>query len=314
MSIEVIPINGFIGAEIRGADLAKLDDAMFKTLHDALVTFEVIVLPDQHITLEEQMAFGQRFGKLSVHPFSPNRADKPEVIVLDYSADNVAFRTDVWHADETFRECPPIATMLRARVVPERGGDTCFASMTTAYRGLSERMKQYIHGLEAVHDFTPFRSLFGSNPEHRKKLREIEDGFPNPRHPVVRVHPVSGRRVLYVNPQFTLRICDMKEDESAAVLNYLYSRSHTPEYQLRVKWRPDMVVMWDNRSVQHYAPHDYYPQRRTMERVTVEGDKPIGVAGPYTPEIVAGNGMFNPPVDRTKRTEVRQFERTSYTS
>jgi alpha-ketoglutarate-dependent taurine dioxygenase len=255
------------------------------------------------------MAFGARFGELSVHPFSPNLEDKPEVIVLDYSADHPAARTDVWHADETFRANPPMATMLRARVVPERGGDTCFASMTAAYRGLSERMQRHIHGLEALHDFKPFRSLFDNTPEHRRKLRVLEDQFPNPWHPVVRVHPVSGRRAIYVNPQFTLRIRGLKDDESGALLGFLYAQASVPEYQLRVKWEVDTVVMWDNRSVQHYAPHDYYPQRRTMERVTITGDVPVGVTGEYTPETAEGLGQVN-PAEPPRKPPVRQFERT----
>lgn len=313
MAIEIVPINGFIGAELRGVDLSRLDDATFREIHDALVKYEVVVMRAQKdMTLEQQMAFGARFGPLVIHPFSPNLPDKPEVIVLDYSADNPANRTDIWHADETYRENPPMATMLRARVIPDRGGDTCFASMTAAYRGLSERMKAHLHGLEALHDFKPFRSLFDSTPAHRKRLREIEDEYPNPWHPVVRVHPVSGRRALYVNPQFSVRIRDpqstMREDESQALLNFLYAQAGVPEYQLRVKWQPDTVVMWDNRSVQHYAPHDYYPQRRTMERVTITGDKPVGVAGAYTPESVEGLGVPNPK-GPAKKPPVRQFER-----
>ncbi len=310
MTIAIDPINGFIGAEVRGADLSRLDDATFKLLNDALVQYEVIVLRDQaRMTLDDQMAFGARFGPLSIHPFSPNLESKPEVIVLDYSADHPAARTDIWHADETFRPNPPIVTMLRARIIPDRGGDTCFASMTAAYRGLSERMKQHIHGLECQHDFKPFRSLFNHSPEHRRRLREIEDEFPNPWHPVVRVHPVSGKRVIYVNPQFSLRMRGLKDDESATLLDFLFRQAHVPEYQLRVKWQPDTVVLWDNRSVQHYAPHDYYPQRRSMERVTIAGDVPIGVAGPFTPETIAGNGMVN-PTDAPKAPPRRQFERT----
>jgi len=284
-SLEVFPINGLIGAEIRGADLGRpLSDAEFSVIHQALVRHEVIVLRDQDITLDHQMDFARRFGELSIHPFSPNLEEKPEVIVLDYSDKNPPTLTDVWHSDETFRDIPPLGTILRARVVPKAGGDTLFSSMTAAYRGLSERMKQYVHGLEARHDFKPFRTLFNDSPEHRKKLRDLEDRFPNPWHPVIRVHPVTGRRILNVNPQFTIQIRGMKDDESLTVLQFLFRQALVPEYQLRVKWQPNTIVMWDNRSVQHYAPHDYYPQRRTMERVTVCGDKPIGVQGPYTPE------------------------------
>jgi len=282
----VVRLGGNIGAEIRNVDLtSSLNDAQFKIVQDALVRHEVIVMREQDITLDQQMAFAKRFGELSIHPFSPNLDDKREVIVLDYSADNPPALTDQWHADETFRSAPPALTMLRAKIVPEFGGDTLFASMTAAYTGLSERMKRYIHGLEASHDFKPWRHLFTSSEEHQSKLRELERQFPNPSHPIVRVHPVSGRRVINVNAQFTVRVKGMKDDEGQMLLRYLYSRAQTPEYQLRVKWQPNTIVMWDNRSTHHYAPHDYYPQRRTMERVTVSGDPVQGVVGEYTPEV-----------------------------
>ena len=306
--MEFRPINGFIGAEVRGVHLARLDDATFAEVRAALARYEVLVFRDQAIALEDQVAFGARFGALSVHPFSPNLEDKPEVIVLDYDADHPAARTDIWHADETFRANPPMATCLRARVLPPAGGDTCFASMTAAYRGLSERMKRHIHGLEALHDFKPFRSLFKDTPDHRRRLREIEDEFPNPWHPMVTVHPESGRRALYVNPQFTLRIRGLKDDESQALLQFLFSQASVPEYQLRVKWQVDTVVIWDNRSVLHYAPHDYYPHRRAMERVTVTGQVPVGVSGDYEPEKVEGLGRVN-PTEPPRKAPVRQFER-----
>ena len=311
--IRIRPINGFIGAEIEGVDLRRpLSPAQFKIVHDAFVNYEVIVLRDQDITVDQQMAFGALFGELSIHPFSPNLDDQREVIVLDYSADNPPALTDQWHADETFRAAPPMATMLRAKVVPAYGGDTLFSSMTAAYTGLSERMKQYIHGLEALHDFKPWRPLFTSSERHQAKLREIERQFPNPWHPVVRVHPVSDRRVLNVNPQFVVRLRGLKDDESDAILSYLYDRAKIPEYQLRVHWAPDTVVMWDNRSVQHYAPHDYYPQRRTMERVTIAGDAVVGVSGAYTAEegvepLPDGKGMK--PVHAGK-APTREFERS----
>lgn len=307
--ISVKPINGFIGAEIEGVDLRRpFSSERFKIVHDAFVKYEVIVLRDQDITVDQQMAFGALFGELSIHPFSPNLADKPEVIILDYSADNPPALTDIWHVDETFRETPPLATILRAKTVPEVGGDTLFASMSAAYRGLSERMKQHIHGMEAQHDFKPWRPLFAH--ADRAKLRKLEDDFPNPWHPVVRVHPVSGRRVLYVNQQFCTRIKDLKTDESDTLLTFLYRQATIPEYQLRVKWKPNTLVMWDNRSVQHYAAHDYYPARRTMERVTVKGDKPVGVAESYVPDTVAAIGTTKPSVaDGMRPGPKRAFDR-----
>jgi taurine dioxygenase len=307
--IRVRPINGFIGAEIEGIDLRRpLTPAEFKIVHDALVKYEVIVMRDQDITVDQQMTFGALFGELSIHPFSPNLPDKPEVIILDYSKDNPPALTDIWHADETFREAPPMGTILRAKVVPEVGGDTLFSSMSAAYRGLSERMKQHIHGMEALHDFKPWRPLFSHND--RAKLRQLEDQFPNPWHPVVRVHPVSGRRILYVNQQFCVRIRDLKADESDTLLSFLYRQAAIPEYQMRVKWQPNTLVMWDNRSVLHYAAHDYYPARRIMERVTVKGDRPAGVGGPYAPDTIEANGVVKPLIaEGTRPGPKRAFDR-----
>lgn len=272
-------INPNIGAEILGVDLRKpLSPEEVARIETALVEHEVIVLRNQPIEVDDQIRFGRYFGELTVHPFSPNMADKPEVIVLDNHKDNPPSLTDVWHSDETFRDDPPLGTILRCRITPEIGGDTLFASMTCAYEGLSDRMQRYIDGLEAVHDFKPFRTLFATGtPEQRAKLRKLEDEFPNPVHPVVRVHPVTGRRILNVNPQFTIRIVGMKESESRSLLDLLFAQAHIPDYQLRVRWEPDQLVFWDNRSTQHYAVHDYWPQRRRMERITLRGDRPFGV-------------------------------------
>jgi taurine dioxygenase len=308
--VEVVRVGGNIGAEIRGVDLrAPLSDAQFEAVHEAFVRHEVIFFRDQDITLEQQKVFARRFGDLSIHPFSPNLDDQREVIVLDYSADNPPALTDQWHADETFRAAPPMATILRGRVVPSYGGDTLFSSMTAAYTGLSERMKQYIHGLEALHDFKPWRPLFTSSEKHQAKLRELEREFPNPWHPVVRVHPVTKRRILNVNPQFVVKLRGVKDDESQAILSYLYDRAKIPEYQLRVRWATHTVVMWDNRSVQHYAPHDYYPQRRTMDRLTIVGEPVIGVSGAYTPEEGVEPLPDGHHVARGGKAPTREFER-----
>lgn len=284
-AIQVTPTGGYFGAEISGVDIGRpLAPETLAALQAALARYEVIVFRNQDIDIDQLMAFGRAFGELSVHPFSFNREDKPEIMLLDNSADNPPQLTDRWHTDETFRAEPPMGTILSAKVVPPHGGDTVFASMTAAYRGLSERMQRYIHGLEAVHDFKPFRLLFSDAPEARRKLRELEDQHPNPSHPVVRVHPITGRRIVFVNPQFTLRIKGISEEENEAILNLLYGLARIPEYQLRVRWQPGTVVFWDNRSTQHYAPHDYYPHRRSMERVTICGEAVLGVEGEYTPE------------------------------
>lgn len=272
---EIEPIGPTIGAEIHGLDLTKpLGRTTADWLEEALIEHKVIYLRDQHITPAQQVAIGRMFGELEVHPFRPE-GEFPEVMVLDNHKDNPVLSTDIWHSDTTFRECPTRYSMLRCLIIPKVGGDTLFADMCLAYDRLSDRMKRMIDGLEAVHDFINFRRLFTSSEEDQKRLREMEKLHPNPTHPVVRTHPVTGKKAIYVNPQFTLRIKDMKEGESRAILEHLYLQTHVPEYQFRLRWKPGTITFWDNRSAQHYAANDYYPNRRRMERVAVKGDKPV---------------------------------------
>lgn len=280
--IEVARLGRNLGAEIRNLDLSEpLTTNEFALVHRAFMEHEVLVLRDQEISASDQVAFGQLFGELSVHPFSPNLADMPELIILDNHRDNPPRLTDQWHSDETFRETPPMATILRSTITPRLGGDTMFASMSAAYEGLSDEMQKFISSLEGIFDFKPFRTLFGSDEESKKRLREIEDKHPVRTHPVVRVHPENGRKSIFVNPQFTIGIKGMKEGESQSLLTMLFDQAKVPEYQFRHRWEQNTMVLWDNRSVLHYAIHDYYPQRRRMERVTVAGDKPFGPNDPY---------------------------------
>jgi len=277
--VTVTRVGVNLGAEVTGVDLRRpLSDEQFHAIHDALVENEMIIFRDQEITSEQLMEFGRRFGPLTVHPFAPNEGrNAPELIKFRNDETTPPFGTDVWHSDETFRAEPPMATILCAKEVPAVGGDTMFASMTAAFDGLSERMQQFISGLEAIHDMKPFRPLFGDSEEDRRKLQRFELMYPPQVHPVVRIHPVSGRKVLFVNPQFTIAIKDMDERESRALLDTLFHQALIPEYQFRHRWAPHTIAMWDNRSTQHYAVHDYYPQRRYMERVTIKGGPVEGV-------------------------------------
>jgi taurine dioxygenase len=271
--VSVTKVGAYLGAEIGGVDLRRpLSDAQLKAVDDALVEHELIIFRDQEISSDNLMDFGRRFGELTVHPFAPNEGkNAPELIKFRNDEKTPPFGTDVWHSDETFRAEPPMATILCAKEVPAVGGDTMFASMTAAYDGLSDRMQQHIAGLESVHDMKPFRPLFGTSNEERRKLQHFELMYPPQLHPVVRIHPVSGRKVLFVNPQFTIAIDGMNERDSQRLLDALFHQALVPEYQFRLHWRPHTIAMWDNRSTQHYAIHDYYPQRRYMERVTIRG-------------------------------------------
>lgn len=303
--IDVERVGVFLGAAVTGVDLSQpLDAATVKALGQAHAEHGVLVFPDQKIGSADLMRFGRCFGELTVHPFSTSTAANPELIVYDNREGNPPAATDVWHTDETFREHPPMGTMLCSKIVPKVGGDTAFCSMTAVYEGLSDRMQRHLSGLEAIHDFLPFKSLFSGTPEGRAKLRHYEDLYPPATHPVVRVHPVTGRKALFVNPQFTLGIKGMEESESRMLLDWLYRRTSIHEYQYRHHWQPDMVVFWDNRSTQHSALHDYYPQRRTMERVTIKGDRPVGDAPPADPADLRRHLM--PPLTAFEATRAKR--------
>jgi len=276
-AVRVRKIAPYLGAEISGVKLTAVDDADFQIIHDAFIEHEVLVFRNQKLTVDEYMSFARRFGELSVHPFSTSLAERPELIVLDNDKDAPPLSTDQWHSDEMFRERPALATMLRSTIIPEVGGNTLFASMTAAYDGLLPSLQEFLCSLEALHDFKVFRVLYSGTREGRQRLLDLEDMFPNQRHPVVRVHPVSGRRAVFVSPQTTKCILGVRDFESEHLLQMLYQLPQIPEYQLRVTWEPDMIVMWDNRSTQHYAPRDYLPARRRMERLTLKGDRPFGV-------------------------------------
>ena len=312
-NIKIIQKGAHLGAEVVGVDLTKtVNDRVFNIIEEAFVEYEVLIFRKQRINSSQQIAFAKNFGNLSVHPFSPNSDDTPELIIFDNDAENPPFGTDCWHTDETFRADPPMATMLHGLIIPEVGGDTVFASMTSAYEGLSDRMKNFISGLECVHDFKPFRALFGADKKSKADLRYFEDLYPPVVHPVVRKHPVSGKPVLFVNPQFSTKIKGMSDVESMALLNLLFEQAKTPEFQLRHHWAVDTLVVWDNRSTQHYAVHDYFPQRRKLDRVTIQGDKVI----PYTiaadPKLVKNNKSSlpdNPIVKHGGHAPKRQFVR-----
>ena len=272
---EVERLGASLGAEIHGLDLAKgLDAGTFAALEAALIEHKVIVVRNQHLTTAQHVAISRPFGELEVHPMRP-QGEFPEILVLDNHKDNPVLSTDVWHSDTTFRKNPTKYTILRCQIMPKVGGDTLWADMTAAYDGLSEQFKRMIEGMRAVHDFKNFRVLFTKSEEDQAKLRRMEELFPNPSHPVVRTHPVSGRKAIFVNPQFTLHIEGLKAAESRAILDVLFAQAQVPEYQFRLRWAPGTIVFWDNRSTQHYAANDYYPERRRMERTAVVGDVPV---------------------------------------
>jgi taurine dioxygenase len=272
---EVERLGRHLGAEVHGLNLKNgLDPDTFRALEAALIEHKVLIVRDQNLTTAEHVAISRPFGDLEVHPFRPE-GEFPEIMVLDNHKDNPVLSTDVWHSDTTFRLKPTKYTILRCQIMPKTGGDTLWANMEVAYQGLSEKFRSMIDGLTAVHDFINFRTLFKKTDEEQARLRKMEELYPNPSHPVVRTHPVTGRKCIFVNPQFTLRIEGLEPDESRAILQVLFAQAQIPEYQFRFRWSPGTIVFWDNRSTQHYAANDYYPDRRRMERTAVVGERPV---------------------------------------
>ncbi len=284
MTISQIGIN--LGAELSGIKLAnELAPASVTAIEALLAEHELLIFRDQDLSSVDLLRFGRQFGELTVHPFAPAQGETPELIKFRNDATSAPFGTDCWHSDETFRAEPPMATALFAQVVPIVGGDTVFTSMSAAFDGLSDRMQQHISGLEAIHDIVPFKRLFGTSPDDQAQLQHYERLYPPQVHPVVRVHPVSGRKVLFVNPNFTVCIKGMDARESRALLDTLYQQAYIPEFQYRLQWRAQTLAFWDNRSTQHYAVHDYFPQRRYMERVTIRGGPVVGVTVSAQPAV-----------------------------
>jgi taurine dioxygenase len=272
--VTITPQSPTIGAEISGVDLSEdLGDTTIAEIRQALLDWKVLFFRDQDITTDAHLAFGHRFGELEVHPFGNNKPGCPEVLAITHDADTPG-RENGWHSDVTWRLEPSLGSILRMLEGPEIGGDTLFADMEAAYQGLPERIREKVEGRVARHDFFHFRLGLRAKGLSDEEIAEYDTRYPNPEHPVIRTHPETGRRSIYVNRSFTQEIVGMDPDESAEVLEILYEQAMFPEYQVRLSWRPDTIAFWDNRAAQHYACSDYWPAVRSVERVTVIGDAP----------------------------------------
>ena len=265
----VEPLNPRIGAVLHGIDLRdKLSDELIADIRAALLTYKVIFFRDQDIGEDRHIAFARRFGELEVHPVTPADQLHQEIFHLK-TRPGGRTGADLWHSDVSWRETPSLGSILRARIMPATGGDTMWADMVAAYEGLSPALKDWVCTLTAVHDGSVFA------PFQNKTREEFWEEFPLQRHPVVRTHPETGERALYVNCAFTTHIEGLGKKESDWLLDHLYSQAAKPEYQCRFRWKANSIAFWDNRSTQHYAVSDYAPAMRAMERVTVIGDKPF---------------------------------------
>ncbi|HEX2891392.1 TauD/TfdA dioxygenase family protein [Vineibacter terrae] len=268
--IVVRKLTPIIGAEIGGVDLAQpLSNRIQDEIHRALAENLVIFFRDQVLTPDQHLAFGRRFGDLHVHPAAPHEPGRPELMIVAADENSTRANGEGWHSDVSCEAEPPMGSILYIKQCPAEGGDTLFASMYAAYEALSERMKGYLEGLTAIHDGEHvYRGTYANLGVADKP------SYPRAEHPVVRTHPVTGRKCLYVNRGFTVRINGIPRDESDGMLRYLYEHMENPLFQCRFRWQPNSIAFWDNRCAQHRAMWDYWPHRRYGNRVTVAGDKP----------------------------------------
>jgi taurine dioxygenase len=273
--MQIARVAGALGAEITDVDLRELDDASFARIAAAFAEHEVIFFRDQQLTPEQHKAFGRRFGTLNIHPYVRGMAGHPEIMeIIKEPADKANFGGG-WHSDMSFLETPSIGSILHAIELPAYGGDTLFASMTAAYDALSPGLKRTLETLSAVHSANREYSAQGQSALKRSSMQVSEaEGLAGEFvHPVVKVHPVTGRKALYVNPAFTLKFEGWSTRESKPLLDYLFTHARYEAFTCRFRWTPGAVAMWDNRSVWHFALNDYPGQRRHMRRVTVDAFK-----------------------------------------
>ena len=267
---EARPQGATVGAVISGCRLSgELPDSVISELRRALLDYKVLLFRDQSLSAAEHLAFAGRFGDLETHPFIPPNPEHPELVRFEKSADVGGYENG-WHSDVSWRECPSLGAILHAIDVPPTGGDTLFSDMGAAYDGLEAGLQARIDGLVAVHDYA---RAFGHQVSDEDK-QQMRERFPAVEHPVVRTHPETGRKLLYVNRFFVDHIVGLGPDESTALIDLLSKQAELPEYQCRFQWESGSVAFWDNRAVQHYAASDYWPDVRVMERASIVGDRP----------------------------------------
>ena len=267
-------VGGALGAVITGIDIARDldDDTVIAEIGRAFVEHQVVFFRDQELTAAEQVRFGRRFGPLNIHPYVAGLPNQPEVMEIIKEPEERLNFGGGWHSDMSFLERPAIGSILYAVEVPEYGGDTLFASQAAAYEGLSPGLRKTLEGLNAVHSASREYSSQGHSAQKRRSMSvvEVEGETGEYTHPVVVTHPKTGRKGLYVNPAFTMRIEGWSLRESKALLDFLFEHSRYEGFTCRFSWRAGSVAFWDNRSVWHFALNDYPGQRRHMRRVTVD--------------------------------------------
>ena len=273
--IQVTKASGALGGFVHGASLEEVasSDAVYQRVRTLLVEHEVLFFRDQPQDPQVFAAFAKTFGEVLGHPAYTSVDEAPDVQILESTAANPS-KIEVWHSDMTFMQTPPSFTLLQGQIIPAFGGDTLWASATAAYDALSPQMQAFLLPLHAVNDFRHgFRESL-AEPGGAERLAPAIAENPPVQHPLIRTHPETGRKAIYVNALFTTHIADLPTKESDALLAFLYRHVVTEEHTVRLSWQPGTVAIWDNRSTQHKPVNDFLPQHRLMHRVTLTGDRP----------------------------------------
>ena len=273
-TIEVHPVSGLLGAEIKGVNLADLNDEQFTEIRQVFLEHSVIFFRDQDLTQEQHIAFANRWGEINVNHFFKPVEDYPMIAEVSKEPDQERNIGSNWHTDHSYDQIPALGSILYAHEVPEVGGDTMFASMYAAYDALPDGLKETLSGLNAIHSS---RHAFGRKPTGQRsqdignRIGNRELATQDAVHPVVIRHPDTGRKALYINSAFTVQFEGWTKEESQPLLQYLYRHAVNPTFTCRFQWKKGSVGFWDNRATWHCALNDYPGQRRYMHRITVEG-------------------------------------------
>ena len=275
-SFQINKLTPNIGAEIVGKNLFdNLTTTFCDKIYETLIEHKVIFFCNQEITNDQHIKFAKSFGEIEPpHPVYPHVDQYPEIVLLE-NDENRPPDTDVWHTDVTFKPNPPFASILYSKIIPPSGGDTLWSCLSSIYNALPNDIKKYLETLNAVHDMGDFRNTFTKNEAIGKaeKLNEGFKKFGSSIHPVIKTHPITKKKFIYINPGFTNHIIGLNSSDSNNLLNYLFTFMNKPEFQIRFKWSEQTIAMWDNRCTMHYAIGDYMPFHRKMHRVTVLNDQ-----------------------------------------
>jgi taurine dioxygenase len=266
----IIKEDSALGATIQEIDLRQpLDEDLTAFISQALAENEVVFFRDQEISPQQHKDFALRFGQLQSHPVYPTVEGFPEITILENDEENPS-KIEKWHTDMTFKQIPPLGSILLGKVIPKQGGDTLFASLSAAFRDLPKEMRESLQTMTAIHSFEHGFKESLAEPYGREKLNQALIDNPPVEHPVIRTHPITGKKLIFVNSLFTLKIKSMSDSESTELLEFLCEHIKQEKYQCRFSWEVNSIAFWDNRSVIHKPDNDYWPQVRRMERITID--------------------------------------------